>query len=140
MHDGFYLHVALYYESFSRSFENHSSCRFVSGSGSSVFDRRVGWGRLAFALRHFLIQLANFFFDLAKFCPAAGCDFVDAADLSADDLAAGAEVALLFHAVEGGVEGSGADAVAVTAEFLDHAEAEEGALGGVVEHVEPDEA
>jgi len=100
----------------------------------------MGGGRLAFALNHFVIELPDFFFDLAKLGAAAGGDFVDAADFSGDDLSLGAEVAFLFHAVEGGVEGSWADAVAVAAEFLDHAEAEEGAFGGVVEHVKPDEA
>jgi len=100
----------------------------------------VGRGGFALAFDHFEVKLADFFCGLAELCSSARGDLIDAADFAGDDLAFGAEVAFLFHAVEGGVEGSGADAVAVAAELLDHAEAEERAFGGVVEHVEPDEA
>ena len=51
---------------------------------------------------------------------------------------AGAEETVLFHGVQHGIDGSGADLVAVTAELLHDAETEDGLLSGVMQDVEAD--
>ena len=65
---------------------------------------------------------------------------VDAAERFSIAELAGAEITLLLEVVEQGIKAAGADAVAVARKLFDHAEAEDGFFGGVVEDVEPDEA
>jgi hypothetical protein len=52
----------------------------------------------------------------------------------------GRQVAVAFHAVQQWVERARTDLVAVMGQFLDHPVAVDRLLGGMVQHMEPDEA
>jgi len=47
---------------------------------------------------------------------------------------------LLFHAVQDGIKRAGAQPIPVPTELVDHRLAENGAFGGVVENMQPDES
>src|SRR5581483_10024867 len=51
----------------------------------------------------------------------------------------GAQVSLLFEPLKERIQASGADAVAMSREFLDHAEAEDGPFHSVMENVQADQ-
>jgi len=84
-------------------------------------------------LAHLVLRCRERFF-------AQGSRAVQASERLAVPVFAGPEIAFFFQALKQGIEAAWADAVAVTGEFLDHAQAENGAFDGVMEDVEADEA
>lgn len=90
-------------------------------------------------LEEFVEEFADFIFGLGEgFASGGGCP-VGALGASCAFEGGGFEEAVFLHGVEHGVDGSGADFVAVALEFLHDAEAEDGFFGGVVKDMQADE-
>lgn len=72
-------------------------------------------------------------------CFTTGCGrAVGALGAAVFFLGAGPQEATLFHGVQHGIDGSGADLIAVAAELMHDAESEDGFLGGMMQDAEAD--
>jgi hypothetical protein len=87
-----------------------------------------------------VVELVDFGCDLAEGFFAGRGDFVDAALAAGGAVEVRLEQAGTFHAMQEGIEGAGADAIAVVGELVHHGEAEDGLVRGVNQHMDANEA
>jgi hypothetical protein len=114
----------------------------VSGWAWSAADRRqkTTAALTLFALDQFVKQLADLALGQAQRFPSGGSCAIDlAAGFAVLDVG-GFEVAAFFEAMQQGIKGSRADAIAVARQFLHHSHTEDGLADGVMEHVQADQA
>jgi hypothetical protein len=88
----------------------------------------------------FVVQFVYLDSGLVQSSLAGGGDPVDPAAVACNVFENRLQQAGAFEAVEQGVEGSGTDAVAVMLKFLHHRQAEDGLVGRMDEHMNPDES
>ncbi len=91
-------------------------------------------------LDEFSEELADLDFGVFEGLASQGGGSIDFSERFAVALFAGAKITFPFQAVEHGVEGSGADAIAVALQLLGHSQTEDGAFDGMVQDVEADQA
>jgi hypothetical protein len=87
---------------------------------------------------HFFKEFADKITRLGKGAAAGGGGGVNLALVAIHEPGSRTEPAAALHAVEERIDSAGTEAVAVTAELVDDAKAEDRFLGGVVQNVETD--
>src|SRR5271157_647753 len=96
--------------------------------------------RWLLALHEFPKQFAHLAAGRLKRAPPQARGAIDLAARFAIAELGRPQVSLFLEGVQQGIEGPGADPVAVPGQLLDHAQAEDGLMRGVMQHVKPDQS
>src|SRR4051812_48952451 len=117
-----------------------SASTLTSSTLIAVDPARFRQSRRSVTLHHFMCQLGDLAARLRQRGPARIRDRVVLAHLAADHPLLPAEIAVRLHAMQDGVDRSWADLIVMPAQLLDHRQAVDGLLRGVMQDVDLDEA